>query len=137
MAVITLSLLAILGLLLKDQFFYEYDLKGYIDISRLDLDSSNYNKMSNLEAGTIIVTDMDGNKGIVEDTFFNIMMVCLKLNKMLCECCQLRPLTPCLSPLDFWNIKCHSFFFQFRNIKFKMLENQFDFEIDFCRLHKQ
>ena len=76
MAVITLSLLAILGLLLKDQFFYEYDLKGYIDIARLDLDSSNYNKMSNLEAGTIIVTDMDGNKGIVEDTFFNIMMVC-------------------------------------------------------------
>jgi len=74
MAVITLSLLAILGLLLKDQFFYEYDLKGYIDISRLDLDSSNYNKISNLEAGTIIVTDMDGNKGIVEDTFFNIMM---------------------------------------------------------------
>ena len=93
MAVITLSLLAILGLLLKDQFFYEYDLKSYIDISRLDLDSSNYNKMSNLEAGTIIVTDMDGNKGIVEDTFFNIMMVCLKLNKMLCECAQfLRPL---------------------------------------------
>ena len=84
MAVITLSLLAILGLLLKDQFFYEYDLKGYIDIKRLDLDSSNYNKMSNLEAGTIIVTDMDGNKGIVEDTFFNIMMVRLKLNKMLC-----------------------------------------------------
>ena len=84
MAVITLSLLAILGLLLKDQFFYEYDLKGYIDIARLDLDSSNYNKMSNLEAGTIIVTDMDGNKGIVEDTFFNIMMVRLKLNKMLC-----------------------------------------------------
>ena len=79
MAVITLSLLAILGLLLKDQFFYEYDLKGYIDISRLDLDSSNYNKMSNLEAGTIIVTDVDGNKGIVEDTFFNIMMVCITL----------------------------------------------------------
>ena len=79
MAVITLSLLAILGLLLKDQFFYEYDLKGYIDISRLDLDSSNYNKMSNLEAGTIIVTDVDGNKGIVEDTFFNIMMVCIIL----------------------------------------------------------
>ena len=87
MAVITLSLLAILGLLLKDQFFYEYDLKGYIDIGRLDLDSSNYNKMSNLEAGTIIVTDMDGNQGIVEDTFFNIMMVCLKLNKLS----QLRP----------------------------------------------
>ena len=29
------------------------------------------------------------------------------------------------------------FFFQFRNIKFKKLKNQFDFEIDFCRLHRQ
>ena len=28
-------------------------------------------------------------------------------------------------------------FFQFRNIKFKKLKNQFDFEIDFCRLHRQ
>ena len=46
-------------------------------------------------------------------------------------------LSPCLSPLDFWNIECHSIFFQFRNIKFKKLENQFDFEIDFCRLHRQ
>ena len=33
----------------------------------------------------------------------------------------LRNQTPCLSPLDFWNIECHSIFFQFRNIKF---ENQ-------------
>ena len=46
-------------------------------------------------------------------------------------------LTPCLSPLDFWNIECHSIFFQFRNIKFKKSKNQFDFEIDFCRLHRQ
>ena len=76
MAVISLSLLAILGLLLKDHFgFYSYDLKDYLDIARLDLDSSNYNKMSNLEAGTIIVTASDGTKGIVEDAFFNIMMV--------------------------------------------------------------
>ena len=29
------------------------------------------------------------------------------------------------------------FFFQFRNIKFKNSKNQFDFEIDFCRLHRQ
>ena len=30
--------------------------------------------------------------------------------------------TPCLSPLDIWNIECHSIFFQFRNIKFKKLK---------------
>ena len=45
--------------------------------------------------------------------------------------------SPCLSPLDFWDIECHSNFFQFQNIKFKNLKNQFDFEIDFCRLHRQ
>ena len=48
-----------------------------------------------------------------------------------------RRQSPCLSPLDFWNVECHSIFFQFRNIKFKKLKNQFDFEIDFCRLHRQ
>ena len=43
-----------------------------------------------------------------------------------------RPaLTPCLSALDFRNIECHSIFFQFRNIKFKKLKNQFDFKIEF------
>ena len=29
------------------------------------------------------------------------------------------------------------FFFQFRNIKFEKSKNQFDFEIEFCRLHPQ
>ena len=46
-------------------------------------------------------------------------------------------LSPCLSPLDFGNIECHWIFFQFRSIKFKKSKNQFDFEIDFCRLHRQ
>ena len=45
--------------------------------------------------------------------------------------------TPCLSPLDFWDIECHSNFFQFQNIKFKNLKNQFDFKMDFCKLHRQ
>ena len=40
-------------------------------------------------------------------------------------------ITPCLSPLDFWNIECHSILFQFRNIKFKKSKNQFDFKIEF------
>ena len=30
--------------------------------------------------------------------------------------------SPCLSPLDFWDIECHSNFFQFQNIKFKKLK---------------
>jgi hypothetical protein len=34
--------------------------------------------------------------------------------------------TPCLSPLDFWDIECHSNFFQLQNIKFKKVKNQFD-----------
>ena len=45
--------------------------------------------------------------------------------------------TPCLSPLDFRNIECYLIFFQFQNIKFKRLKKQFEFEIDFCRLHRQ
>ena len=52
-----------------------------------------------------------------------------------------RPLVwdypPVYLHLIFWNIECHLIFFQFRNIKFKKSKNQFDFEIDFCRLHRQ
>ena len=73
-----MSLLAILGFFLKEHFYYELGLLGgYIDIARLDLDATNYNKKANIEAGTIIVSARDGAKGIVEDSFFNIMMVIL------------------------------------------------------------
>ena len=78
LAVITLALLAILGFFLKEHFYHKLGmLGGYIDIARLDLDARNYNRKANLEAGTIIVTARDGTKGIVEDSFFNIMMVIL------------------------------------------------------------
>ena len=39
--------------------------------------------------------------------------------------------TPCLSALDLRNIKCHSIFFQFRNIEFKNSKIQFDFKLEF------
>ena len=48
-----------------------------------------------------------------------------------------KSILPCLSPLHFWNFECHSIFFQFQNIKIKKLKNQFDYEIDFCKLHRQ
>ena len=36
-------------------------------------------------------------------------------------------LSPCLSPLDFWNIKCHSIFFQFQTQKKNRFQNKLDF----------
>ena len=36
---------------------------------------------------------------------------------------------------EIWSVT--RIFFQFRNIKFEKLKNQFDFEIDFGRLHRQ
>ena len=51
--------------------------------------------------------------------------------------------TPCLSPLDFWNIECHSIFFQFQTKKKKSISKQtrffVKFELDFyclCSLQK-
>ena len=82
LGLITLSLLAILALIVKDHFYDRHNLKSYIDIVELELDSSNYNKMSNLAAGTVIVTAKDGSKGVVEDAFFNIMMVCIMFFKL-------------------------------------------------------
>ena len=47
-----------------------------------------------------------------------------------------------LNPLSIstWFLKHRvslDFFFQFGNIKIKKSKNQFDFEIDYCRLHRQ
>ena len=36
-------------------------------------------------------------------------------------------LTPCLSPLDFWSIECHSIFFQFQTWKKNCFRNKLDF----------
>ena len=51
--------------------------------------------------------------------------------------------TPCLSPLDFWNIEYHSIFFQFQTRKKKSISKQtrffVEFELDFyclCSLQK-
>ena len=35
--------------------------------------------------------------------------------------------SPCLSPLDFWNIECHSIFFQFQTRKKNRFRNKLDF----------
>ena len=45
--------------------------------------------------------------------------------------------TPCWSPLVFWNIQCHWMIFPFQNFQFENMKIPFQFQLDFCRLHRQ
>ena len=76
MALISLCLMAIFGLLLRRYLHFENNLEAYVDIAHVALDSSNYNKMPNVAAGTVVVTAKDGSMGIIDDTDFSIMTVC-------------------------------------------------------------
>ena len=50
-----------------------------------------------------------------------------KIGKKKIKMANSRTLTPCLSLLDFWNIECHSIFFQFQTRKKIRLRNKLDF----------
>ena len=64
----------LVGQNLKHRFFLK-ELDNFVDIIRVELESTNFKRTNHLAAGTVILTAKDGSKGIIRDTHFGIMTV--------------------------------------------------------------
>lgn len=64
----------LVGQNLKHRFFLK-ELDNFVDIIRVELETTNFKRTNHLAAGTVILTAKDGSKGIIRDTHFGIMTV--------------------------------------------------------------